>query len=113
MVLDIEDRRFTSKRFAAGIEGERASHCAADSTPVTAGFRTSTIAGVYIHATAVNNLIARNAIVEAGPLPRLLIAALFAALAAAAAWLFRPVIAFGSWIAMTLNKGFTINGWFY
>jgi adenylate cyclase len=101
-VLDIEDRRFTSKRFATGIEGARTPHCAADSTPVTAGFRTSTIAGVYIHATAVNNLIARNAIVEAGPLPRLLIAALIAALAAAAAWLFRPVIAFASWIVMII-----------
>jgi adenylate cyclase/guanylate cyclase len=101
-VLDIEDRRFTSKRFATGIEGARTPHCAADSTPVTAGFRTSTIAGVYIHATAVNNLIAQNAIVEAGPLPRLLIAALIAALAAAAAWLFRPVIAFASWIVMII-----------
>ncbi len=61
--------------------------------PVTAGFRVSTIAGVYIHATAVNNLISRNAVVEPGPLPRFLIAALFAALAAIAAWLFRPVVA--------------------
>ena len=70
-VLDIEDRRMTSKRFATGIEGARAPRCAAESTPVTAGFRTSTIAGVYIHATAVNNLIARNAVVEPGPLARL------------------------------------------
>jgi adenylate cyclase/guanylate cyclase len=67
-VLDIEDRRMTSKRFATGIEGARAPRCAAESTQVTAGSRTSTIAGVYIHATAVNNLIARNAVVEPGPL---------------------------------------------
>jgi len=99
-VLDIEDRRFTSKRFATGIEGARMPRCAAESTPVTAGFRTSTIAGVYIHATAVNNLIARNAVVEPGPLARLSIAALIAALAAVAAWLFRPVIAFFSWTAL-------------
>ena len=39
-VLDIEDRRLTSKRFATGIEGARAPRCAAESTPVTAGFRT-------------------------------------------------------------------------
>ena len=38
-VLDIEDRRMTSKRFATGIEGARAPRCAAGSTPVTAGFR--------------------------------------------------------------------------
>ena len=37
-VLDIEDRRMTSKRFATGIEGARAPRCAAESTPVTAGF---------------------------------------------------------------------------
>ena len=65
-VLDIEDRRMTSKRFATGIEGARAPRCAAESTPVIAGSRISTIAGVYIHATAVNNLIARNAVVEPG-----------------------------------------------
>jgi adenylate cyclase len=98
-VLDIEDRRLTSKRFATGIEGARAPRCAAESMPVTARSRTSTIAGVYIHATAVNNLIARNALVEPGPLPRLMIAALIAALAATAAWLFRPVVALLVWMA--------------
>ena len=36
-VLDIEDRRMTSKRFATGIEGARIPRCAAESTPVTAG----------------------------------------------------------------------------
>ncbi|WP_171709234.1 adenylate/guanylate cyclase domain-containing protein [Bradyrhizobium archetypum] len=101
-VLDIEDRQQTSKRFATGIEGARAPRCTAESTPVTAGFKKSTIAGVYIHATAVNNLIARNGVVEPGPLSRLLIAAFIAALAAAAAWLFRPVIAFAAWTAMTV-----------
>ncbi|MEH2502365.1 adenylate cyclase [Bradyrhizobium sp. AZCC 1578] len=99
-VLDIEDRRFTSKRFATGIEGARTPRCTTESTPVTAGFKKSTIAGVYVHATAVNNLIARNGVVEPGPLLRLLIAALIAALAAAAAWLFRPVIAFAAWTGM-------------
>ena len=101
-VLDIEDRRLTSKRFATGIEGARAPRCAAESTPVTAGFRTSTIAGVYIHATAVNNLISRNAVVEAGPLARFLICALFAALAAIAAWLLRPLGAALTWAAIVV-----------
>src|SRR6185369_5510783 len=85
---------------ATGIKGERAPRCAAESTPVIASSRVSTIAGVYVHATAVNNLIARNAVVEPGPLARLSIAALIAALAAAAAWTLRPVIAFFSWAAM-------------
>src|SRR6476620_401455 len=99
-VLDIEDRRMTSKRFATGIEGARAPRCAAESTQVTAGSRTSTIAGVYIHATAVNNLISRNAVVEPGPLVRCLISALFAVLAAVAAWRFRPLSAALAWMAV-------------
>lgn len=101
-VLDIEDRRLTSKRFATGIEGARVPRCAAETTPVTAGFRTSTIAGVYIHATAVNNLISRNAVVETGPLARFLICTLFATLAAIAAWLLRPLGAALTWAAIVL-----------
>jgi adenylate cyclase len=99
-VLDIEDRRQTSKRFATGLEGARAPRCAAESAPVTAGFRISTIAGVYIHATAVNNLISRDAIVEPGPPVRFLISTLFAALAAVAAWRFRPLSAALAWLAV-------------
>ncbi|WOH68922.1 adenylate/guanylate cyclase domain-containing protein [Bradyrhizobium sp. BWA-3-5] len=99
-VLDIEDRRQTSKRFATGIEGARTPRCAAETTPVTAGYRISTIAGVYIHATAVNNLIQRNAVVEPGPLGRFLISALFAALAAIAAWRLRPLSAALAWAAV-------------
>jgi adenylate cyclase/guanylate cyclase len=101
-VLDIEDRRFTSKRFATGIERARMPRCTAESATVTEGLRTSTIAGVYIHATAVNNLIARNGVVEPGPFLRLLIATLVAALAAVAAWSFRPLIAFASWTSMVV-----------
>jgi adenylate cyclase len=99
-VLGIEDRRQTSKRFATGIEGARAPRCTAESSPVTAAFPRSSIAGVYIHATAVNNLITRSAAVELGPLPIFLITALLAALTAIAAWLLRPVSAAVGWAAM-------------
>jgi adenylate cyclase len=102
-VLDIEDRRMTSKRFATGIEGARMPRCVAESSPVVADFRVSKIAGVYIHATAVNNLISHNAVVEPGPLSRFLISALFAALAAIAAWLLRPVVAALGWTIMMVT----------
>jgi adenylate cyclase len=92
-VLGNEDRRLTSKRFATGIEGLRAPRCAAESTPVIENFKRSSIAGVYIHATAVNNLIARNAAIELGRLPVFLIALLVGVLAATAAWRFRPASA--------------------
>ncbi|WP_456640228.1 CHASE2 domain-containing protein [Bradyrhizobium sp. USDA 10063] len=101
-VLDIEDRRLTSKRFATGGERRHVPRCAPDASPPGApGIARSTIAGVYIHATAVNNLISRNAVVELGRLPTFLIAFVFAALAATAARLFKPLAAVLSVAAMS------------
>jgi len=90
-VLDQEDRRLTSKRFAAGTEGSRRQRCALAERPVAGRFQRSSIAGVYIHATAVNNLIGRDAAVEVGRLSVLAIAALMAGLAALMARLLRPI----------------------
>jgi adenylate cyclase len=100
-VLETEDRRFTSKRFATGKEGVRAPRCTDESKPVNISFHRSSIAGIYIHATAVNNLIGRNAVTELGKLPIFLIAVGFAALAAVAARLLRPVAAALTFFAMT------------
>lgn len=90
-VLDGEDRRSTSKRFATAIEGARAPRCALAERPVSGRFKRSTIAGIYIHATAVNNLIARDAVAELGRLPIAMIAALIAAFAAITARMLKPV----------------------
>ncbi|MCA6109745.1 adenylate/guanylate cyclase domain-containing protein [Bradyrhizobium cenepequi] len=102
-VLDIEDRQATSKRFATAGNGRRPlPRCAPDvSPPAAPSIARSTIAGVYIHATAVNNLITRNAAIELGRLPTFLIAFLFAALAATAARLFRPLAAVLSFAAVS------------
>jgi adenylate cyclase len=90
-LLDSEDRKLTSKRFATGLDGSRAPRCALPSAPPAAGqFKRSSIAGVYIHATAVHNLMARDAIVEPGRLPTTIIAIAFAALAALAARMLAP-----------------------
>jgi adenylate cyclase len=98
-VLDVEDRRLTSKRFATGREGARVPRCTAETKPVNVGFKRSSIAGVYIHATAVNNLIRRDAAVELGGLPIFLIATLVAAFAATAARLVKPISAAFIYIA--------------
>lgn len=90
-VLDAEDRRLTSKRFATGLEGARAPRCAGEGKPVMTGFKRSSIAGIYIHATAVNNLIRNDAAVELAKHATFAIAALIAALAAASALLFAPI----------------------
>lgn len=89
--LDSEDRKFTSKRFATGLDGSRASRCALPAAQPTAGqFRRSSIPGVYVHATAVDNLIARDAVVELGPLSTAMIAIVFAVLASLAARMLAP-----------------------
>src|SRR6267142_1279745 len=81
-LLNSEDRKSTSKRFATGLEGSRAPRCALPLASPTAGqFKRSSIDGVYIHATAVHNLMARDAIIEPGALPLTIIAIVFAALA--------------------------------
>src|SRR5262249_16210067 len=90
-VLDAEDRRFTSKRFATGLEGARAPRCAGEGKPVMTPFKRTSIAGIYIHATAINNLIRNDAAVELGKRATFGIAVLIALLAAAGALLFAPV----------------------
>jgi adenylate cyclase len=90
-VLNSEDRKQTSKRFATGIDGSRAPRCAlAHFRPDRWQFQRSTIAGVYVHATAVDNLISRDAVVEFGAVPTVLIAFVFAGLACYAARMLAP-----------------------
>jgi adenylate cyclase/guanylate cyclase len=90
-VLESEDRRITSKRFATGVQGAHAPRCALPEHSDSGRFKRSSIAGIYIHATAVNNLIARNAAVELGRLPIAAIAALLAAFTALAARTLKPL----------------------
>jgi adenylate cyclase len=66
----------------------------------TAQFKRSSIAGVYIHATAVHNLMARDAVIELGGGPAAIIAIAFAALAALAARMLAPGAAAAVYIAM-------------
>src|SRR5664279_1732697 len=93
-LLDTLDRKITSKRFATGLDGSRAARCALPPVPPVVGqFRRNSIAGVYIHATAVHNLVAQDAVVELGLLPIAIIAIAFAALVALAARMLAPVFA--------------------
>jgi adenylate cyclase len=100
-LLDATDRKFTSKRFATGRDQAGAERCAPAPTPMpVAAFERSTIAGVYIHATAINNLIGRDALVELGRWPTALIAIGFALFAAIAARLLAPVQAGSAYLGM-------------
>jgi len=100
-LLNSEDRKLTSKRFATGLEGSRAPRCALPAAPPPAGqFKRSSIAGVYVHATAVDNLISRDAVVELGSLPVAIIAIAFAGLASLAARMLTPGAAAVVYVAM-------------
>jgi adenylate cyclase len=100
-LLDSEDRKFTSKRFATELDGSRAPRCALPTAAPSAGqFKRTSIAGVYIHATAVHNLMARDAVVEPGRVPATMIAIAFAALAALAARMLAPGTAAAVYVGM-------------
>lgn len=100
-LLGGEDRKITSKRFATGLDGSRAPRCALPpAAPTTVQFKRSSIAGVYIHATAVHNLMARDAVVEPGRVSVTAIAVAFAALAALAAAGLAPGAAAAVYVGM-------------
>jgi len=92
-VTGYEDQRQTSKRFATGTEGARRPRCALPQQKQAEGFVRSTISGVYIHATAVNNLVRNDAAVELGRVSAFLFAVLIALAAGELAQLFKPAMA--------------------
>jgi adenylate cyclase/guanylate cyclase len=97
-VLDVEDRKTTSSRFVTGAErGATGPRCA--STPMQGLYQDKvlrdTIPGVFVHATAINNLLRRE-------VPRTLDAWSYAAVstvliaaAALATMMFTPILAAG------------------
>jgi class 3 adenylate cyclase/CHASE2 domain-containing sensor protein len=105
-VLDVEDRRVTSKRFATAPDGAHAQRCALPAPAAGQKFARDSIPGVYIHATAVNNLIRNEGLVEFGRIGAALSAFALAVLAALAALVLGPLSAAlatvglcASWIA--------------
>jgi len=86
-----EDLKITSKRFATAPEGARAARCALALPPGGPTFHRHFISGVYIHATAANNLIQRNALTEFGRIGAAMVAIAFSGLVGAAALWLAPV----------------------
>ncbi len=101
-LLDAEDRKLTSKRFSTGIEQATAPRCALPPAKAGTRYARSTIAGVYIHATAVNNLLARDALIEFDRNPTIAIAIGFALLAALAAWMLAPAAAAAAYVGLVV-----------
>jgi serine phosphatase RsbU (regulator of sigma subunit)/CHASE2 domain-containing sensor protein len=99
-VLDVEDRKLTSKRFATAPEGARAARCALRAPPSGQTFARDAIAGVYVHATAVNNLLRHDPLTEPGRPVTGLVAFALAALAAAAGLRLGPARAVGVFLGL-------------
>jgi serine phosphatase RsbU (regulator of sigma subunit)/CHASE2 domain-containing sensor protein len=94
-VLDVEDRKIPSARFATAPEGARSERCAltAPGGPAAAlgqTFTRDSISGVYVQATAVNNLIRGDALVEFDRIGTGIASLTLAALAVAAALVLGP-----------------------
>jgi serine phosphatase RsbU (regulator of sigma subunit)/CHASE2 domain-containing sensor protein len=109
-VLDVEDRKITSKRFATAAEGARAERCALPKPPAGQTFARDSIAGVYVQATAVNNLIRGDPLIEFNRLSTGIAAFVLAGLAVAAAFALGPIgatLAFLA-IALTWSVGATV-----
>jgi serine phosphatase RsbU (regulator of sigma subunit) len=91
-LLDVEDRKITSKRFATAPEGARAERCAL-AQPAAGKFARDTIAGVYVQATAVNNLLRGDPLTELGRASTGIVSFALAALAVVAALALGPTAA--------------------
>lgn len=100
-LLDVEDRRLTSKRFATGPEAARAPRCALPVALAPSPVR-ETLAGVYLHATAVNNLVRGDAVRELDWPAMAAVALVFAFGGVALAFGFGPLAAAALWLAAGL-----------
>jgi class 3 adenylate cyclase/CHASE2 domain-containing sensor protein len=99
--LDFEDDKLTSKRFVTSPAEHPAERCVLPAAATLPEGRAS-IDGVYVHATAVNNLIRREAIAEMGGAPRWVIAAAGGTAGAIAASLLTPSAAASLFLLLAL-----------
>jgi class 3 adenylate cyclase/CHASE2 domain-containing sensor protein len=102
-LLDVEDRKITSKRFASAPEGPHADRCALAIPAAGPKFARDSIAGVYVHATAVNNLVRNDGLVELGRAGIAISSFALASVAGAAALIFGPLSAAVSVIAFAIT----------
>jgi class 3 adenylate cyclase/CHASE2 domain-containing sensor protein len=101
-LLNLEDRKLTSKRYATGLECARAPRCTLPPASQEGQFRRTTIAGVYVHATAVNNLLRGETVREPPRWQAALIAIAFALLAALAAAVLAPAFAALAYLGLAI-----------
>ena len=90
-VLNYQDRKFTSMRFSSGLRAMPAPRCALPRTSSKQRSIRRTMAGVFVHATAVRDLMTHDAVIEAGAPMRITITVAVAVLAALATCVLAPL----------------------
>ncbi|WP_426412122.1 CHASE2 domain-containing protein [Bradyrhizobium ganzhouense] len=101
-ILNFEDRKLTSMRVSGGYDGAPGSRCALPAPASTAQQARNAVAGVFVHATVVRNLLEHDAIIELGFPLRTILTIVFAAIIAAAACLLAPTGAAITWLGLTV-----------
>lgn len=100
-ILNFEDRKLTSMRLSGGHDGAPGARCAMPTPASTAQKARSDVAGVFVHAAAVRNLIERDAVTELGFPARTLLTVVFALVVACAACMLAPGTALAAWLGLT------------
>ena len=102
--LALEDLKMTSKRFASAARPPPPERCAEAAATATAPAH-GLIDGVFVQATAVNNLLRREAIIELGDGARWLLALAGAAVGSAAALTLTPAGVAISFLLFSASAG--------
>ena len=97
--LDVEDRRLTSRRFINLPENSDADRCNPELRPIPGSYVRATVPGIYVHATAIDNLLRDEVLQSSPPVVRIAVVAGAAAVAAALC-LFLPLVVASAALAM-------------
>jgi adenylate cyclase len=100
-ILTFDDRKLTSMHMAGGYDGTPGPRCALPAPTYAVQTARNDIAGVFVHATAIRNLIERDAVTELAFPLRTILTIVFAAIVACAACMFAPSGAVLTWLALT------------
>ena len=101
-ILTFDDRKLTSMHLSGGYDGKPAQRCALPAQASTAQKALDEVAGVFVHATVVRNLLEHDAITELGFPSRAILTIVFAAIIAAAACLLAPTGAAITWLGLSV-----------
>ena len=99
-ILNFDDRKLTSMHLSGGYDGAPAPRCALPASTSTVQKARNEIAGVFVHATVVRNLMEHDGVTELGFPMRTILTIVFAAVAALAACLLAPTGAAIAWLAL-------------